>query len=148
MADRSVKYCPACAAPHPEQLYPKKGGSRHTITYTCRACGHTWHHREAGAREGGLDEKYVVMKDGELLGAPSFVLLLTDPAARLAAEAYALATRNQKLRRDLLSLLSLIRLKPEDFPKPGSEGELNAGLKYRTVTSDGINVIIIERDDS
>lgn len=148
MADRSVKFCPACGHGGPARIYPKKGGTRHTGTYRCDSCNHTWHQREAGAKEGGLDEKYTVTRDGEPLTAPSFVLLLTDPAARLAAEAYAHATRNQKLRRDLLSLLSLIRMSPDEFPGPGSEGLLNAGLKHRTLTNDGTTVIIIERGDS
>lgn len=60
----------------------------------------------------GLYKKYhVTYSDGTPLpeGSVAFVMLVDkDPAARVAVEAYAGATRNEELARDLYQILSAI----------------------------------------
>jgi hypothetical protein len=152
---QGCRFCPGCASEVIELVYPEEGvGGRHTHTYECAACQLVWHYRAAGEPDHRLRSKYTIMKDGLPVEAPSFVLVLTDPAARVAATAYCCATSNQQLARDLEGLLAKIERHPEEFPAPGNEGRINIGASCRVwnaktsepvVPSTGESVLIIRR---
>lgn len=153
---QGCKYCPTCGSTDIKLTYPDEGvGGRHTHTYECQACKGLWHYRAAGDPDHRLRAKYTVMKDGVPVDAPSFVLVLTDPAARVAARAYCCATSNQQLARDIEGLLAKIETHPDDFPPPGNEGRINVGASCKVwprgvsvgpvVTSEGEIVLVIRR---
>jgi hypothetical protein len=142
-----LKVCPSCGHADPERVYPLKGGKYTTQTYTCTHCDATWHHRWAGPKSE-LKEKFTVLKeDGSPVAAPSFVLVLTDPAARVAARAYAIATCNETLAEHLLTMVRMIEARPNDFPPPGSEGRLNTKVSSEVYQGTAGGVVIIRKPD-
>jgi len=133
MTKQGVKFCPTCGHNDElEKVWPSSGGG-HTETWKCKHCGEVWHHQRAGTRPGvGLKEKYTVLKgDGEPMEGPSFVLVLTDDAAKAALRAYAMATLNSDLASDIRNILADMSRHPDRYPDAGDEGRLNAGVKYR-----------------
>ena len=141
---KGVKFCTSCGGTSVELLYPnpiRDGAATHT--YHCLDCNLTWH-QVVGVED--LGAKYIVLKSGAPVEVPSFVLLVTDPAARVAMRAYAAATRNRKLARDVLAMAAAAERRPQDFPPPGSEGRLNAGVRCRVVRGDVVIVVDTETE--
>lgn len=95
-----------------------------------------------------LKDKFTVLKDnGMPVSAPIFVLVLTDPAARAAAMAYAVASMNVSLCQELKRLLNSIETRPTDYQEPGSEGRLNACVSYRAFEHADMSVIVVMKNE-
>lgn len=115
------------------------------IKYRCNACGNVWPavETEDDVKEGLRPDKYKVF-DQHGCAITSFVLRFNqDPAARVALRAYAMATNNGVLARDLDALLNKIARRPEDYPIQGSEGILNRNVSARHFESSDSSVLVI-----
>ena len=107
----------------------------------CVECGKRW-------RPLGLRNKYEVLRRDERVDAPVFVLVLTDPAARVAALAYAAATRNSLLGREIRAQVARIEARPDDYPAPGQEGRVNRGVHATVSLGELTSSMIIFKTDA
>lgn len=142
-----VDHCPYCGSTSVHAILLGESTAA-TDNYRCGDCSAKW--SMVGDEEEGLRDKYEVKRvDGDSVARKNFVLLYeTDPAARVALRAYAMATNNGVLAQDLDTLLNRIERRPEDFPIKGSEGILNEGVSSRHFESGDLSVLVImKRND-
>jgi len=119
------------------------------VEYRCNACGNVWPVVETAeeVEEGLRPDKYKVF-DQHGRAISSFVLRFNqDPAARVALRAYAMATNNSALARDLDALLNKIERRPQDYPIQGSEGILNKNVSTRHFESSDLSVLVVKKNE-
>lgn len=142
MDELQVLRCPSCDEEEGRMEAPANISGEQW--YRCDICRVAW---KPSIGKGLRPDKYRVF-DQHGCAIDSFVLRFNqDPAARVALRAYAMATNNGVLARDLDALLNKIERRPQDYPIQGSEGILNKNVSSRHFESNDLSVLVIKKNE-